>query len=674
MRVEDTFPYDIETTEHVAIPAADGVALSARLWRPVGSDRMPVPAVIEYIPYRKRDLTRARDQVIHGYLAKHGYACLRVDMRGSGDSEGVLTDEYLASEHDDGLAVLEWVARQPWCSGTAGMIGKSWGGFNALQIAARRPPQLGAIVAVCATDDRYADDVHYMGGCLLGDNLSWASTMFAYNSCPPDPDIVGDRWRQLWFERLEHSGLWLDRWLRHQRRDEYWRHGSICEDYSAVACPVMAVSGWADGYTNAVFRLLANLEVPRRGLVGPWGHDYPHQAEPGPQIGFLQEVLRWFDRWLKDEPNGVDDEPMLLAWMQDSVPPTTRYTTRPGRWVNEETWPSDRIEQLRLTMAPPGVLVDGSETVGEAPLTVQSPITVGLFAGKWCSYSSAPDLPHDQREDDGGSLLFDSEPLTEPLELLGAPVVELEISSSTPVAMIAVRLSDVAPDDSATRMTYGLLNLTHRDDHENVELLEPGRRYRISLELNNVAQVFPAGHRLRLSLSTSYWPLAWPPPSPSRLTVTTGVSRVTLPVRRRQPGDEIRRPILEPLGDRPPDVRMLEPARHEWTVTRNLATDESVLEVTRDEGTAVIDEIDLAVTDRRFEWYRSTGNDFSSVQGETLFERAFRRGEWSARTVTRTLLRSDAVEFHLTAELDAYEGETRVFSQNWDLRVPRDHL
>ena len=204
------------------------------------------------------------------------------------------------------------------------------------------------------TDDRYADDVHYMGGCLLTDNLSWASTMLAYNSCPPDPEVVGERWREMWHERLRGSGLWLAEWLRHQHRDDYWRHGSVCEDYAAIQVPVLAASGWADGYTNAVFRLLAALDVPRKGLVGPWSHKYPHLGQPGPAVGFLQELVRWWDRWLCDADNDVMDEPMLRIWMQDSVPPSTAYAERPGRWVGEASWPSPRVHPVdALARRPP---------------------------------------------------------------------------------------------------------------------------------------------------------------------------------------------------------------------------------------------------------------------------------------------------------------------------------
>jgi len=287
------FPRAVHRLDPVWIPLKDGTRLAARVWRPTDAESRPVPAILEYLPYRRRDATAQRDALMHPYVAGHGYACIRVDIRGSGDSDGVLIDEYLPLELDDAVEVIAWLAAQPWCTGAVGMIGNSWGGFNALQVAARRPPALRAIITSCSTDDRYADDIHYMGGCLLTDNLRWASTMFAHNSRPPDPAVVGERWREMWLERLRGSGLWVDTWLRHPRRDAFWKHGSVCEDLAAIRCAVLAVGGWADGYTNAIPRLMAGLGVPRHGLIGQWAHRYPHMALPGPAVGFLQLALRW---------------------------------------------------------------------------------------------------------------------------------------------------------------------------------------------------------------------------------------------------------------------------------------------------------------------------------------------------------------------------------------------
>ena len=674
MHIVNVFPHSVKTIEHVWIPMPDGVRLSARLWLPEDAEQNPVPAIFEYIPYRKRDSSRARDEQIYPYFAGHGYAGVRVDVRGSGDSEGILRDEYLQLELDDGIAVLEWLEKQPWCNGKVGMMGISWGGFNGLQIAAMRPPQLKAIITACSTDDRYADDVHHMGGCLLGDNLSWASSMFSHNSCPPDPEVVGDSWRDMWFQRLRGSGLWLEKWLEHQRRDAYWQHGSICEDFDAVQCPVMAISGWADGYSNAVFRLLENLKGPRQGLIGPWSHKYPHNGVPGPAIGFLQEALRWWDYWLKDIDTGIKEDPMLRVYMQDSVPPTSRYHERPGRWVAEPYWPSKDVKQYEFVLTPSNQMLPADCETGQEIRNLQSPLGLGLFAGKWCSYAAAPDLPHDQRQEDGGALVFDSEPLEKPLEIIGAPIVELEIIADKPIAMLAVRLSDVSPDNKATRITYGVLNLTHRDSSEHPQLLEPGKRYRVRIQLNHIAQHFPVNHQLRIAISTSYWPLAWPAPESTQVKVITGISKVILPIRAPKDSDNKLRPFGEAEAAPPLQKTMIEPEHYNWRVIRDLDTDTSTLEVINDSGVMKIKDIDLEMGRKAQEWYTYQGDDFNSVRGETRWDRSFKRGDWQIKTVTRTVLTSDSTHFYLHAELDAYEGDKRIYSHNWDSIIPRDFV
>ena len=220
-----------------------------------------------------------------------------------------MEDEYTPSELSDGVAVIQWIAEQPWCSGKVGIVGISWGGFNALQLAALAPEPLAAVVTVCSTDDRYADDIHFKGGCLLNDNLTWSQQMLSYSSRPPDPEIVGERWRDLWLHRLENLPLLAANWLRHQRRDAYWKHGSICESFAAVRAPVLAVGGWADAYSNAVPRLVAGMGGRCRGIVGPWEHRYPHLAEVGEPADFLAEALRWWDRWLKGNRERRGDGP-----------------------------------------------------------------------------------------------------------------------------------------------------------------------------------------------------------------------------------------------------------------------------------------------------------------------------------------------------------------------------
>ena len=336
-------------------------------------------------------------------------------MRGTGDSEGVCLGEYLLQEQEDCLAVIEWLAAQPWCSGRVGMIGISWGGFNGLQVAARRPEALGAVISLCSTDDRYADDIHCMGGAVLTEKLGWGATAFAIAHTPPDPAIVGERWRDMWLERLEGNGLWLLDWFRHQHRDDFYRHGSICENYGDVTVPVYLVGGWADGYTNTILRMLDHLACPRKGLIGPWGHKYPHFARPGPRIGFLQECLRWWDQHLKGIDTGIMDEPRLRAWIQHPAAPAPYYETRAGHWVTAPGWAGGAAATKTLF---PGDGRLSEESAGTVNLS--TPENSGHAAGNWCGYSVVPDAPVDQAGE-AGMVCFDTAPLDSDLELLGFP-------------------------------------------------------------------------------------------------------------------------------------------------------------------------------------------------------------------------------------------------------------
>jgi putative CocE/NonD family hydrolase len=671
MKIVTELPRQVREIENLFIELGDGCKLAARVWLPDDAEIDPVPAILEYLPYRKRDGTSQRDALTHPYFAGHGYACLRVDMRGNGESDGLMFDEYAKQEQDDALEVIDWIARQRWCTGAVGMIGISWGGFNGLQVAARQPPALKAVITLCSTDDRYADDIHFMGGCLLNDNLSWASTMLAYTSRPPDPALVGERWRQMWLERLDHTVLLVDTWLRHQRRDRQWQHASVCEDFAAIRCPVYAVGGWADGYSNAIPRLLAGLTAPSKGLIGPWAHKYPHFATPGPQIGFLQECLRWWDQWLKGVDTGIMDEPVYRVWMQDSVPPMAQYDERPGRWVAEPSWPSPNLEERDYVLAP-GRLTATSDAQEAVDLAVRTPQFLGIAAGSWCGFGLNADAPWDQRADDGMSVCFETAPLPERLEILGAPVLTVQLSCDRPNGFLCARLCDVAPDGASLRVTYGLLNLTHHASHEHPAPLEPGRRYAIRLQLNDAAHAFPAGHRIRLALSTSYWPIAWPSPKAATVMVSTGGSRLALPIRRARSEDAELRPFAASESATPESRTTLRPGSFERSFAYDVATDTMTYTSIGDSGRQRIDAVGLELEEVACKIYRIKSDDPRSADNVIHWTTRRARGDWQVRVESRTRMRATREHFLIDAELDAYEDEHRVFSRSWHSEIPRD--
>lgn len=634
----------------------DGCRLAARLWIPEGAERRPVPVVFEYIPYLKRAGTRARDEPIHRYFAGHGIAAARVDVRGTGESEGCLEDEYSERELADGEEVVRWLAGQPWSSGAVGMIGKSWGGINALALAARRPPALGAVVTVCSSDDRYRVDAHYMGGRLLNENLLWGSLLFGLGAVPPDPELAGETWRETWRARLERVPFFPELWMRHPHRDAYWRRACVAGDYAAIRCPVYAVGGWADAYRGTVLRLLAGLTAPAKGLIGPWAHIYPHDGTPGPEIGFLQECLRWWRRWLAGIDDGIMDEPRLRVWMPAETGPLRGLAEQTGRWVAEESWPSPRIATLRPELGP----TREPPAPAREPLTIRSPQTTGRSGGAWCPFSSH-ELPREQSRDDAGSLVLDSEPLTERLEILGEPVAELEIAADRPGGLVAVRLCDVAPDGTSTRVTYGLLDLG--DD--------PNRR-RVRVPLEAIAHSFSPSHRIRLAISTAYWPIAWPSPSPVTLAVHDWT--LELPARPPRPEDGGLAPFGPP--EAAPEPEMVDLAREHPRPPPAPDPDPAVTELSFSSG---FDAAGDPVLTR----YSSIGLDsghgfevrFRLREGDPILaetevrgRRLLRRGDWSVRIETLACLEQGPGGLRLRGRLEAWEGDEPVCRREWDVR------
>jgi uncharacterized protein len=665
MRTITEFPFETVEFPDMGIVMPDGCRLSARVWMPKNATNQPVPAILEYLPYRKRDGTAARDSLTHPYLAGHGYACLRVDIRGNGDSEGLMLDEYSEAELQDACDVIAWIVKQPWCAGKVGMMGISWGGFNSLQVAAMQPPGLEAIITLCSTDDRYADDIHYKGGLLLNENMGWGATMLSYSSRAPDPAIVGEKWREMWLQRLENEPFLPAVWLRHQTRDDYWKRGSICEDFSSIKAATLAIGGWGDAYKNAVPRLVAGIKAPVKGIIGPWVHKYPHFAVPLPAIGFLQEALRWWDRWLKGIETGVESDPAMRLYVMDSLPPRTWYTERPGRWIALENWPSADVSERILHLTGERRLTISA--VAPLSVAVTSPADCGAAAGEYCAIWLGPEMPSDQRFDDAMSSCFDSEPLQETLDIVGAPVLRLSLSSNRNRAQIAVRLCDVNPSGASSRITYGVLNLCHHESDENPQALVPGRAFNISLQLDHIAWRVPSGHRLRISISSAYWPLVWP--SPDVVTLTLHEGAIGLPIWQGK-GD-VGNLFEAPESAESWQIETIRPTSHKRWIEHDLVAGTTSLKIEDDMGEVrdIAHELESGGTAREV-WSINPQYPLSA-RGEAVWTQSHRRGEWHLQTQTSCQLWSDDENFHLTGKIVASESGKPIFERDFTEIVPR---
>jgi len=659
VQIRTDLPRPVRVVEHLWIPLPDGTRLAARAWLPEDAERDPVPAILDAVPYRKGDGTAAGDMPSNRYLAGHGYAGVRIDLRGSGDSDGLILDEYSEQEAEDVDAVIAWLAEQPWCTGAVGMTGVSWGGFAALQAAARNPPALKGIAPIHASDDRYADDVHYFGGCVLAtDMLHWSTCMAAYVGQPPDPAVAGDDWRERWAERIASMEPWVATWLAHQRRDAYWRQGSACERYAVIACPVFAIGGWSDGYRDMVLRMLEHVRAPVRGLIGPWGHSSPESGSPGPAIGFLQELVRFFDAALKGEENGFFDEPALVSYLQERIGPVPQCAERPGRWVADPAWPSPHVEARRLELDAPERSLRGLQLTGAE-------------AGVWCGDGSPADGGGDQRTEDGASLCWDTPPLGERLELLGHAAAELELTADRPLALVVARLCEVAPDGTSTLIARGALNLTHRDGHERADPIEPGVPVRVRVPMQSTSYAVPAGHALRLALSPTYWPWIWPSPEP--VTLTAAGATLELPVRGASPLDA----GLKPFGA--PETAPGMTKEHERIgrvgriVHRDLATGAEDVEFPWIDHRHTLTEDGTLLGERNVVHYRLCEGDPLSAKVDCEVEVELGRGDWGPlRVVAAGEMTSTADAFLLTTRLDCYEGARRVHARAWTHTIPRD--
>ncbi len=673
-KIVDTFQHVVIEVEFERIPLNDGVHLSCRYWLPEDALSKPVPAILEYIPYCTRDGTAARDEAMHAYFAGHGYAAVRVDIRGSGESEGVLLDEYLKLEQDDALEVIAWIAEQPWCDGNVGMMGKSWGGFNGLQVAARRPPALKCVITVFSTDDRYADDVHYIGGCMTTQNPEWAFVMFPAMARPPDPDLVGALWLDIWQQRLEAIEPWLIPWVEHQHRDAYWKHGSVCENYSDINIPVYAIGGWADPYSNPVPRLVAGLDTPCKGLIGPWGHQYMHQVLPGPKMGFMDEALRWWDHWLKDKDTGLMDEPDYRVWVQDSIRPAVCHQVRPGYWAMEPGWPPSNGQTAVLYLNN-GTLDQGAEP--ETRVSMCSPQTTGQCTPFLGSFGHGqPEDPPDQRFDDATSACFDGTELEQAFTILGAPVVNLDVASDRENAFVCVRLNEVLSSGESLQVTYGILNLTHRNGHEKTELLEPGKRYSVRVQLNDIAHTFAAGSRIRVAISTAFWPIVWPSPEAATVSLFTGGSRLCLPVREPRSSDADARVLAAPHQARVHPTSTLveaEPGFVGFKQDMNTGVQSFIYQT--DSGTQRFDRHGWITSVRTDYQYRIHPDDPTSACVDlSATEKYGREGQLDARIEAHQKMTCDKTHFYIEASLDVFDGEKQVYSRQWNKRIKRDGL
>ena len=650
--------------EKTAIPMKDGVRLAVTLYRPANAkpgERFP--ALLEYLPYRKDDDEAVRDYGTHTYFAQRGYVGARVDIRGFGASGGVPPDrEYSAQEQQDAEEVIAWLARQPWSNGKVGMLGISWGGFNSIQMALRKPAALKAILAVAATEELFKEDVHYMDGIFHVDEFEL--TMDLDQGRPGAPDFSLDE--SVIGPRMD-SPPWSLNYIKHQRDGAFWR--APLRPIETLEVPAFLIGGMQDGYRDSIPRMLEHVKSPLKAWIGPWNHGFPNGSDYGPLYEWRDQAVRWFDYWLKGRDTGVLNDPRVVIYQQHWHAPDSQAQDVPGEW-RADTWPPAGL--TRMTLYPQSDhRLSLDEPAGRGLDRLRYVASAGVEAGFWWG-----ELLTDQRPVDAFSLTYDSQPLAEEVAILGLPRVSLQVSADAKLANWFVRLSDIAPDGRVTMVTGAGINGAQRDSMAMPEDLVPGAQYSISFNLHLASWVFPKGHRIRLAVSNALWPMNWPTPYPMTTELVwggDGASRIILP---RVP---LHGPAAPPFAapapiESPPDIVGIGGGGGawpgEWTVLRDEAKQRSTV-IWR--GTTAVS----------YPWGRFDHSerltydiddahpDAARVQGDSEYVQAVRDHVLTWRG--RLDLSSDAQMFFYKYTRTLLRDGVVVRTKTWEEPIARDH-
>ncbi|MEM9497874.1 MAG: CocE/NonD family hydrolase [Pseudomonadota bacterium] len=658
-------PAMIRTIEHVWIPMPDGVRLAARLWMPANLPAGGVPAIFEYIPYRKADMVRARDARNHPFLAENGYVSLRVDMRGSGDSDGVMTDMYTPAELEDARHVIDWIAAQSWCNGNVGMFGTSWGGTASLQASVDPPEALKSIIAVCATHDRYEDDIHHNGGCLITDTFEWGATLPAILALPPTPESGAD-WYERWCARLDALSFPVETWVQEEARGTYWRHGSVKHQAQRIGCPVLSVGGWSDRYSNSVIPLVDSHPDKVWGIVGPWGHHYPDHGHPGPAIGFQHVALDWWDHWLKPETDVTAPWPRLRVWMREFDPPQDALDHRNGSWV--QTGPA-----AQHTVPVTFWLGDDQRLRHEKPTavpvwTLPHDLCHGLASGDTGYFGRYGGLPLDQAEDDNRALCFESALLDEDLLLYGSVELEVAVAAEVARSQICVRLNDVSPEGVSSRVCVSVLNLALDDALDAPYAPQVGESKVVRVLLHTAAYRFRAGHRIRLALASSYWPTVWTPSSADAPRLVGG--SVVFPVLPDAP-ETLCRPFPTPVDL--PVTKSFETLKAPRLSRSRDVRDNGELRIAWHQPSTSVHFEDTGTTfsyETQAE-HSIRSDDANSAQSAFTHRMTLDRPDGSASVVSSVKATSTAQSYHVNGQIEVSWSGVEIYEKQWSCTVER---
>jgi predicted acyl esterase len=661
---QTVFNENIQIRE-VWIPMADGTQLAADLYLPSdlkNNERLPV--ILEYLPYRK-DEGRGNRFPLFSYFVQQGYIVARVDIRGTGRSQGKLVDgEYSDGEQIDGEQVIDWLSRQNFSTGKIAMLGISWGGFNALHMAMRRPPALKTIISLMSTDDIYQDDVHFIDGMMHIDAYEIGQDLT--NALPGAPDFVID---ENYFKNRFNTDPWLLKYKKQQTDGPFWNRASLNEDYTQIDIPTFVIGGWYDGYRDFIPRMLKNADVPVKALLGPWNHTWPNWASPEPAIEWRQIAVRWLDHWLKGIDTGILKEPALYYYQRDWHRPGHDLTTIPGSWKESEVWPETLdtllyLQQDHQLSATPSSFSDS--LVYKPSVGVEASGSV-MWWGDW-----APD----QKGADVYSLVYDSPPISDSLEILGFPEVILRTSTNAPAANWFVRLSDVAPNGMVTQITGAGFNANHIKSAATPIKLLVDSTYTLKIELHATSWKFQKGHKIRIAINNAQWPMIWPTPFPMTTKIHSDIlkpSFLKLPLLSA-PAKRLSNPFPKPAED--PELTAYKSLSSETlsgfaeinTVTRNERTQTTTVLATNsgsDEYPWGIVHYSEAIT------HEVSDNSPDKAKVKSTYSITIEQGDRQLKWIGILDFSSDKNHFFYDYTRRLEENDKLIREKNWNTSIPR---
>ncbi len=660
----------VQRVDNQFVRLMDGTRIAVGLWIPEGP---PAPAILNVSPYGKKDMNAAGDEALFGYFAAHGFAGIRADMRGNGESTGALRNMAAQPEWDDVCELLEWIEHQDWCDGNIGMWGFSWGGIEAFSTAAfRNPPQLKAIVAGGFSTDKYRDGPFYMGGVLLRDTMGWLTSFLGMRSRAPDPDVVGDGWLDEWRTRINELEPIFDQFLAHSVHDDFWKRDSAADVTDRVRCPMLLWSGLHEApMTNSEVGIVAQTSVPAHLIVGPWAHKRPYEGRPGPAIGFLQEAVSWYDQWLRGGHDIATDLPRVRLWLPDGIPPASFYEQSAGRWLAFHEWPPAALGAEEHFLAEGTLVARPPSAKWLAHRSVQY---LGLAGGErmpYLAFAPSAELPGDQQVDDSLSLTFDGAPMGEPINIVGRAELVLELAVDQPDAFVCARLCDVWPDGRSTRISLGILNLLLREGLDAPSAIEVGKRCRVSIPFDFASYVVQPGHRLRVAISNTYWPLCWPSPQPVTMQIHCGASKLVLPVLE-QTQDAEAWDFPQPETAPPLRVERIGAGqRRDWH-ERDAGAGKTI-SITEEHGDASLVDGGLSFGATRRQSLSIVDDQPLSARHDVQVERRTSRGNWRVRTETATHMRASKDDFFIELNVNGFQDEELMAEKSWSLSIPRLH-